>query len=364
VTICGEFEMLKYDLDTPALLLDADILEANIAKMASFARQEGVNLRPHCKTHKAPIIARKQLEAGAIGITCQKLGEAEVMVDEGIEGLLIANQIVGETKIRRLISLAGRADVMVAVDDPRNISNLSAAASGAGIRLKVLVEVDVGMGRCGVPPDQPSLALTRLVHESPGLEFCGLMGYEGHTVMIDDVEEREAKARQALSLLVETVELLKGNGFKVPIVSSSGTGTFDIGGGFPGITEIQVGSYATMDGRYRQVGVPFDCALTVLTSVISTPTDGIVVTDAGVKSVTIEFGWPQVLGYPDAEVVYLSEEHGKLKIPDSAGLNPGDKLEFLPMHGCTTINLHDHFYVVRDDEFQERWQVAARGRSR
>jgi D-serine deaminase-like pyridoxal phosphate-dependent protein len=355
--------MHKWDLDTPALLLDADILERNIARMASFAREASVNLRPHCKTHKSPVIASKQLQAGAIGITCQKLGEAEVMVDGGIDGLLVANQIVGETKIRRLVGLARRADIMVAVDDPENIAVLSAAAESSGVPLKVLVEVDVGMGRCGVPAGEATLRLAQQVSEVPGLTLMGLMGYEGHTVMIVDPEERRQKATTALQLLVNTVDLLRRNGMAVPIVSSSGTGTFDIGGSFPGITEIQVGSYATMDGQYRQVGVPFECALTVLTTVISTPREGLAITDAGMKSVTLEFGLPQVVGHPDAEVLYLSEEHAKVALHGTDRLRIGDKVEFLPMHGCTTINLHDQFHVVRGDRLEDVWPVAARGRS-
>jgi D-serine deaminase-like pyridoxal phosphate-dependent protein len=353
----------KTDIDTPALLLDLDILKRNIAKMASFAQDAGVNLRPHCKTHKSPRIAALQLEAGAIGITCQKLGEAEVMAGAGIENLLIANQIVGDQKLSRLVDLCRQANVTVAVDDPRNVSDLSRSAAEAGVTIGALVEVDIGMGRCGVPPGDPALDLAKTVLEAPGLEFRGLMGYEGHTVMIKDPEERRQKATEALQHLMNTVELLRAIGVPVPIVSSSGTGTFDVGGRFSGVTEIQVGSYATMDGRYRQVDVPFECALTVLTTVISTPRDGIVIADAGIKSVTIEFGLPEVVGLPGAHVQYLSEEHAKIELPDGFHLDLGEKIAFLPMHGCTTINLHDRFYVLQEDKVRDVWPVAARGQS-
>ena len=189
------------------------------------------------------------------------------------------------------------------------------------------------------------------------------MGYEGHAVLVDDAAERRQKATAALQLLVETADLLRGDGIPVPIVSSSGTGTYDIGGRFPGITEIQVGSYATMDGRYRQVGVPFEPALTLLTTVISTPREGVAITDAGVKSLTVEFGLPEVVGMPSAEVAYLSEEHTKLALTGGAQLKPGDRIELLPTHGCTTFNLHDAFYVMRGGIVEDMWPVAARGRS-
>lgn len=353
----------KEAIDTPALLLDVTAMEQNIADMARFADEAGVNLRPHCKTHKSPHIAARQLAAGAIGITCQKLGEAEVMVDAGIEGLLIANQIVGQLKIDRLVALRRRSDLMVAVDALQNATDLSTAMQAAGLRLKVLIEVDVGMGRCGVQPGEPSLALAQALGRLPGLELAGLMGYEGHAVLLDDAEERRQKALAALQLLVDTADLLRSHGIPVPIVSSSGTGTYDVGGRFPGITEIQVGSYATMDGRYRQVGVPFQPALTVLTTVISTPQEGVAITDAGVKSLTVEFGWPQVVGMPNAEVAYLSEEHAKLVLSGGVQLKPGDRLELLPTHGCTTFNLHDTFYVMRGGIVEDVWPVAARGRS-
>jgi D-serine deaminase-like pyridoxal phosphate-dependent protein len=351
------------DLDTPALLLDAALLERNIARMAAFARQAGIHLRPHAKTHKSPQIAAMQIAAGAIGITCQKLGEAEVMADAGIDGILISNQIVGRHKIARLVNLARRTDVAVAVDDPRNVDDLSAAAVSAGVPLKVVVEVDVGMGRCGVQPGEPALQLAQLVRRSPGLAFVGLMGYEGHAVSIHDAEQRRQTASAALQLLVDTVELLQSRGLPVPVVSSTGTGTYDVGGRFPGITEIQVGSYATMDGAYREVGVPFDCALTILTTIISTPRDGVAIADAGMKSIATDHGLPKVLDIPDAEVVSLSEEHGRIALCGPTQPRPGDKIRLLPMHGCTTINLHDRFYVVRDGYLEAVWPVVARGRS-
>lgn len=351
------------EIDTPALLVNLELVERNIARMAAFAREAGVNLRPHCKTHKSPQLAARQIAAGAIGITCQKLGEAEVMAEAGIGGLLVASQIVGPQKIRRLMELARRADVMVVADDARNLADLAAAADSAGIRLKLLLEVDTGMGRCGVPPGEATLQLARLVRELPSLQFMGLMGYEGHAVLVLDPEERRQKALASLRLLVDTAELLRQNDVPVQIVSSSGTGTFDLGGSFPGVTEIQPGSYATMDGRYRQVGVPFECALTVLATIISTPRPGVAVADVGLKSLTTEFGLPEVVGRAGLEVVRLSEEQALITVGQGERVQPGDTIELLPSHGCTTFNLHDHFYLLRGDEVEAVWPVAARGRS-
>lgn len=351
-------------IDTPALLLDVKALTRNIARMASFAAQAGVSLRPHAKTHKSPIIAARQLQAGAIGITCQKLGEAEVMAEAGIRGLLIANQIVGEHKIGRLLDLARRTEIMVAVDDPANVAALSAAASQAGVTVGVVVEVDVGMHRCGVGPGEPTLRLARQVVEAPGLKLGGLMGYEGHAVMIEDAADRRQVAAEALRQLVDTAGLLRGQGMAVEIVSSTGTGTFDTGGTFPGVTEMQVGSYATMDGRYLQVGVPFEPALSILASVISTPQPGLAIIDAGIKSISTDFGLPQVIDPQGAEVKRLSEEHGFVALPPGTHLRPTDRVRLRPMHGCTTINLHDRYVVLRDGVVEAEWPVAARGRSR
>jgi len=355
--------MHELELDTPALVLDVAVLERNIARMAAFAREAGVHLRPHSKTHKSPIVAAKQLQAGAIGITCQKLGEAEVMAEAGITGLLIANQIVGEQKIGRLLTLARRTEIMVAVDNAANVAALSAAACQAGVTIGVLVEVDVGMHRCGVQPGEPALSLARQAVEAQGLRFHGLMGYEGHAVMIDDASDRREKAVASLRQLVDTANLLRGQGIAVDIVSSSGTGTFDTGGNFPGVTEIQVGSYATMDGRYLQVGVPFEPALAVLVSVISAPQPGLAIIDAGVKSISTDFGLPQPIDLAGAEVKYMSEEHGWVFLQPELNLHPADKIKLRPMHGCTTINLHDCYKVLRDGTVEAEWPVAARGRS-
>lgn len=353
--------MPKEEIDTPALLIDLDKLEANIARMADFFADRPAALRPHTKTHKCPVIAWKQIEAGAVGVTCAKLDEAEILALAGIHDILIANQVVGRRKIERLIGLATWTDVMVAVDDPCNVADLSAVAASRGVSLRVLVEVDVGLGRCGVAPGEAAVKLAKQVATSPGLRFEGLMGYEGHAVLRPIFEEREKLAEAAMALLIETKEAVESSGLEVRVVSGGGTGTYNITGAYPGVTEVQAGSYTTMDVRYRDTGVPFDCALTCLTMVISVPRIGAAVADAGTKALTTEFGMPEVVGLEGVTVARLSEEHGILQLGPGVHLCPGEKIEFIPSHGCTTINLHEQFYAIRDGVVEAIWPIAARG---
>ena len=352
--------MCKDGIDTPALCLDANALERNIDRMAAFFGARPAALRPHCKTHKCPTIAWMQLRAGAIGVTCAKLDEAEAMARAGIRDILIANQIIGP-KIPRLMGLATYSDVMVAVDDIANAEDLSAAACAAGVTLRVLLEVEVGMGRCGVPAGEPALALARRLTALPGLRFEGIMGYEGHAVMIPDGAERRAAAEEAMGILTGAADLLRRDGLPVGIVSGGGTGTYDVTGSYPGVTEVQAGSYATMDGRYHSVGLEFEQALTVVARVISAPRDDLAVVDAGLKTMTTEFGLPEVVHPEGWALQSLSEEHGKLKREGGDPLRPGDVVAFVPSHGCTTINLHDAYVVTRGDHVVAEWPIAARG---
>lgn len=351
----------KKELDTPALCLNIEALEKNIQKMADYFADRDATLRPHTKTHKTPLIAQMQIEAGAIGVTCAKLGEAEAMARAGIRDMLIANQIIGQRKTARLVNLAAYTDVMVAVEDESNALALSEAAQVKGVELRVLVEVDVGMGRCGTAPEEPSFELAQRLVALPGLRFEGIMGYEGHAVMIEDLKEREEVAQEAMAKLVATRDFIEARGIEVKIVSGGGTGTYQITGNYPGITEIQAGSYATMDGRYRRVGMEFRHALTVVTQIISIRGADHAVTDAGMKTLTPEFGMPDVLDPEGWEATKLSEEHGYLHREDGPGLQPGDVVELIPSHGCTTINLHDAYYVTRDGVVEAIWPIAARG---
>jgi D-serine deaminase-like pyridoxal phosphate-dependent protein len=353
------------ELDTPALCIDLPLMEANISRMAAYFADRPAALRPHTKTHKSPLLAHKQIAAGAIGVTCAKLGEAEAMALAGVSDILIANQIVGRRKIARLVNLAAYTEVMVAVDDPVNVAELDAAAQAKGVQLRVLLEVNIGMRRCGVEPGEPALALARQVAAAPGLRFEGVMGYEGHTVMIPDFQERKRQTEAAVKSLVETKELIQAAGFPVSIVSSGGTGTYQITGNYPGVTEIQAGSYITMDTQYRDVvGVDFECALYVLAQVISTPKSGLAIIDAGLKTVTRDFGLPVVAKPEGWHVLYLSEEHGGLERDDGPPLKPGDRVQIWPNHGCTTVNLHDYYMALRDGVVEGVWPIAGRGKLR
>lgn len=359
--------MHKTELDTPALLIDLDKFEANIQTMAAYFTTVNAMLRPHVKTHKTPIIAHKQIAAGAIGVTCAKLGEAEAVIHAGIRDVLIANQIVSTQKIARLINLAKHSEIMVAVDSAQNVQAISEAASAKGANVRMLVEVNIGMDRCGVEPGKPTLALADLIRQSPNVSFEGLMGYEGHTVTRTDRAERNAAARAAMQLLVDAKYYLEKHDVAVSIMSGGGTGTFDITGSIPEITEVQAGSYVFMDSTYRNVegvGERFECSLSVLATVVSRPALNRVIVDTGLKVLAKEFGIPQPIGIEGVEMTGLSEEHGKMQVSDeNVSLHPGDKLEIQPSHCCTTVNLHDRYYGIRNDIVESVWEIAARGKA-
>ena len=363
--------MQKTDLDTPALLIDLDKMEANIQTMADFFTTVNAMLRPHVKTHKTPIISHKQIAAGAIGVTCAKLGEAEAVIHAGVRDVLIANQVVGSHKIARLINLARHSEIMVAVDNPQNVRDISAAAAAKGVTVRMLVEVNIGMNRCGVESGKPALELAKQIRQSPNLKFEGLMGYEGHTVAKPDLKEREANVREAMQHLIDAKHHLEKHGVEVSIMSGGGTGTFNITGSIPEMTEVQAGSYVFMDATYRNVegvGDQFDCSLSVLATVVSRPAPDRVIVDTGLKVLAKEFGIPQPIGITGVEMTGLSEEHGTLKFVGQVSdtdvpLTPGDKIEILPTHCCTTVNLHDRYYGIRNGIVESVWDIAARGKS-
>jgi len=351
-------------IDTPALLLDHDKLTRNIARMAAFAAGGPAKLRPHCKTHKCVEIARLQLAAGAVGITCAKVGEAEALADGGVGDILIANQVIGPIKIARLVALAARCAVTVAVDDPENVRQLSGAAAAAGVTVRCYVEVDIGMGRCGVPDGAAALELARMVDAAPGLAFGGLQTYEGHLQNVVPLEQRLELAERDMRRALEARGAVEAGGLAVDEVSGGGTGTHTVTGRLPWMTELQCGSYATMDAQYRAVGgADFENALTVLVTVISRPRPDKAVVDAGLKAVTPEFGAPTVL-LDGAAWLDFSEEHGEVALDGAArDLRVGDKIELVPRHGCTTINLYDRFHVMRGGRLEAVWAVEGRGRS-
>lgn len=353
---------LKFALPTPCLLIDLTMLESNLDQMAAFYRTRPQKLRPHYKTHKCPRIAKMQLERGAIGITCAKLGEAVTLIEAGLTGILIANQVVDLKKIERLAKLACQSYLIVAVDQADNLQHLSRAAIEVGSTLDVLIEVDVGLHRCGVRTKEQALELARLATSLPGVILAGVMGYEGHTVFEVDRQRRAENVQQAMGKLTETAELLRTNGLHADIVSAGGTGTFDLTGDFPGVTEIQAGSYPFMDLKYCQLGLPFQPALSLLTTVISTPEPGLAIIDAGLKAITIENGLPEVVSPAGVHLIRLNEEHGSLQVEPGVTLQVGERVELLPSHVCTTVNLHDWYYVLRDGALVEAWAIKGRGK--
>ena len=350
-------------VDTPALLLDAAALRSNIERMAAFFVNRHCKLRPHFKSHKCTAISRLQMKAGAVGITCARLGEAEVVADAGIRNILIANQIIGPLKIRRLIELCRRAEPMVAVDSADNVKMLSEGALVAGVSIGVLIEVDVGMGRCGVTPGQSALELAGLVASSSGLRFEGLQGYEGHCVDLRDETERAAKTRQSLKMLVETRRLIENFGILIKIVSGGGTGTYTITGDCEGVDEVQAGSYAAMDWWYSDIRPEFKQGMSILTTVISKPKPDLVVIDVGRKGVGAEMGPPRIKDLPGSAVVsFGSEEHMKISVPSDSAIKIGDRIEIIPSHGCTTSNLYSEFVVHENGAVTDKWPIEGRGK--
>ena len=350
----------KTEIDTPALLLDMDAVERNIGTMAGFFKDKPCKLRPHIKTHKLPLIALKQIEAGAIGITCAKLGEAKIFLESGVKDVLIANEIVGPAKIQRLVNLSGYGNLICCVDHYENARDISDAAGKIGRKVHLLVEVNVGINRCGVMPGKPALELVEKISRLEHLVFRGFMGYEGG-VFVLDVEEKKKTCTESNRLLVETKDLVERHGFPVEIVTAGGSNTFNLTGLYPGITDIQVGSYVTMDTYNKFYGLNFEQAVTVLTTVISRPERGRAVTDAGMKSLSTDHGLP-VCKDPAISVSRLNEEHGHLEIKDpDHGLRVGNKIEVIPSHGCTTIPLYDRYVVIRDDRVESVIEIYARG---
>lgn len=354
---------LLADADTPSLLVDLDALQENIRTMATFFAAKKARLRPHFKSHKCTRIARMQMEAGAVGMTCAKLGEAEVLADAGIRDILIANEIVGPLKINRLIALCARANPMVAVDSADNIRMLSAIASAAGVTIRVLVEVDVGMGRCGVSPGQPALELAKLVGSLPGLKFEGLQGYEGHCVDLRDADEREKQARASLKLMIDTRRLIESSGQRINIVSGGGTGTYDINGNTEGVDEVQAGSYALMDWWYTDIRPEFRQAMSILTIVMSRPRPNIAIIDVGRKGIGAEWGPPRLKAPHEGRVLgYTSEEHMTLEMHGQHDIAVADRMEIIPSHGCTTSNLYREFVVHQKGQIVGTWPIEGSGK--
>ncbi|MGD0266285.1 MAG: DSD1 family PLP-dependent enzyme [Candidatus Methylomirabilota bacterium] len=356
-------------VDTPALLLDLDAFEKNLTRLAAAAAGAGVRLRPHAKSHKCPVIALRQMASGAVGVCCQKVSEAEAMVYGGVSDVLVSNQIVGAPKIARLLSLAAQARVAVCADDAGNVAALDDAATAFGVRLPVLVEVNVGADRCGVEPAEPALALARQIAGSRGLRFAGLQAYHGGAQHIRDYARRKEAIEAAAEKTRRTVELLRRHGLACELVSGAGTGTYPFEAASGVWNELQAGSYIFMDADYlknlRQDGTPgseFTPSLFVYATVMSRPAKDRAVLDAGLKALSVDSGMPSVAGMQDVEYLRASDEHGKLTLHDPGRALPlGNKVRLIPGHCDPTVNMYDWYVCCRNDRVEALWPITARG---
>ena len=352
-------------LDTPVLLVDLDVLESNIQSMARTITQEaGVGWRPHTKGMKSPALAHLLLQAGALGVTCAKLGEAEVMAAAGIRDILVANQVVGPQKVARLAHLRRHADVMVAVDCLANVEELDRAAQDSGVQLRLVIEVDVGMKRAGVQPGEEALILAREIAARQGLCFAGVFAWEAMTLKIQDEAEKRRAIAAGLKLLTDTAQLCRDAGLPVDIVSCGGSGTYWISAFEPGVTEIQAGGANLGDVNYgRNFGVPLPTSMSVLTTVTSRPTPTRIICDAGRKAMAVGSADSEPIGIPDVERVWLSAEHGIVELTEPHE-QPivGDKIEFVPGYADVTVALHDDLYGIRNGRVETIWPLLGRGK--
>lgn len=345
-------------IQTPALLVNLDAMESNMVRMSTFFANRPAKLRPHFKNHKVPALAKRQLRAGAIGMTCATLREAEVLVRSGIREVLIANEIVGDTKPEQLAELSQEAPIIVAIDSRTGVMDLARAQRNRKAKIAVVVDIDIGMQRCGVPPGVTAVALAQLALRE-GLLFAGVMGYDGHLQSLPPTPERNQAILAGSKLLVHTASLLLDAGIAVPVISTGGTGTYAVSGDYEGITEIQAGNYLLMDSQYLNCGSPFERTLTMLATVISTRGDGHAVVDCGVKALSGERGLPSVKDMPSARVAALHAEHGLIEITteSAASLKIGQKIELWVHYGDGTINLHSSLFGVRHGQVEEVFTI-------
>jgi 3-hydroxy-D-aspartate aldolase len=365
----AEIGMTLEEVDTPALVLELDAFERNLRRLPERIAGQPVRLRPHAKTHKCPVIALQQIALGAVGVCCQKVSEAEAMVHGGVPDVLISNEIVGASKLRRLAALARTARIAACVDDPAHVAALDAAARELDTTLTVLVEVNMGGDRCGVEPGEPALRLADAISRGAKLTFGGLQAYHGSAQHLRSFAERRAAIGQAVERAGRTRALLEANGIACPVVTGAGTGTFMLEAASGVYDELQCGSYVFMDADYGrnldEDGEPtrqFEHSLFVWTTVMSRPTDDRAIVDAGLKALSVDSGMPQLHGFDEAEYARASDEHGKLLVKRPTNrLRIGDKVKLVPGHCDPTVNLYDWYVGVRNGRVEALWPIAARG---
>jgi len=344
-----------FDLDTPALIVDLDVMETNLNRLQNYCDQHGLGLRPHVKTHKIPDLARQQMKLGAVGIACQKLGEAEVMVEAGLPDILIPYNLVGLHKYERLAQLARRAQITVAVDSLEVARPLAGYLHQQGLVVDTIIEVTSELNRCGVTAADDVVELARTINTTHGLRFQGLMVYPSSV--------------QSMPLVTEALAALHKAGLEAPMISGGSSPTAYRSHEFPGLTEIRVGTYIFNDWSYLRSGICGleQCALKVSVTVISTPTSERAIIDGGTKTFSSDMGYPMgyVVEYPEAQIYQMSEEHGFVDV-SRCGHKPkvGERLTVIPNHACGTLNMHDVLIGFRNDTVELQWEIAARGKIR
>ena len=347
------------EVDTPALVLELDAFEKNLRTLGASAGGK-VRVRPHAKTHKCPEIAHRQIAAGAVGVCCQKVSEAEALVEGGVRDVLVSNEIVGRPKLERLAALASRARLGVCVDDIGNLRDIAAT----GAPLDVYVELEVGMGRCGIAPGKPALALGQEVIKSGNLRFAGFQAYHGRAQHMRSMAERRASIERAAEAVRATKALFLQHGIATPVVTGAGSGSFMFEVQSGAWDEIQPGSYVFMDADYARnewaAPLPrFEHALFVLTTVMSRPSPQLAVVDAGLKASSVDSGMPSVWARTDLAYTRASDEHGCIEGPRLPAL--GEKLMLVPGHCDPTVNLYDWYVCVRGGRVEALWPITARG---
>jgi 3-hydroxy-D-aspartate aldolase len=357
------------DIPTPALVLDLDAFEDNIRKMAAHLKARYKDFRPHGKTHKCPAIAKALIDAGAIGICAARLSEAEVFAEHGIRGLLITTAVVGKDKIARAAALSRRApDTMFVVDDEENVRAINDAHAG-GAPIKLLI--DLYFGRTGIEPGLPAVRLARTIGSLPHVTLEGLQSYDGQAAHTTPFQARGERTNGNMAKAVETKAMILEDGIPCRIVTGGSTGTYRFDSDNPGMTELQPGSFIFMDLDYEQIGGPdgdryrdFTNALTVLTTVVSTP-PGFAIVDGGYKAFSTDRPFtPRPVGLDGVSYGWAGDEHGRLDVRNAPHpIKLGDRIEFIPPHCDPTVNLYDQIYALRGDRVEAVWPIAARGKS-
>jgi 3-hydroxy-D-aspartate aldolase len=364
----------KFELDTPSLCVDLDLLEANIATMQATTSRNGIASRPHAKTHKTPIIAQMQMDSGSVGICSAKISEAEVMYQNGLDEILLTTTNVTPTKIKRAMNLAENCPGLVqATDSPENARLLSEAATAMGITANIVVDVDPGGHRTGITPRQPALALAQLVDQLPSLNLRGLLCYDGGAQHVKGFEARKNQTLENLVGATDTFDLFNQSGLSTEIFSGGGTGTYNIDHETRGLTDVQVGSYVFMDAQYQDIGgesdedhySDFHTSLTIMATVLNDQYEGRATTDAGAKSCTINRPWARIKGETGISYSSGSDEFGTIRYEENASRSykVGDKVELIVSHCDPVVNLYNQMYAIRNDRVEAVWPIAGRGMS-